>query len=148
MNYKECEYYYEEPSDLFEDLPMTVVGCKKHGIKGLCPHHDLWKDCHMSRDYTGDLWRAKYRLKSKRLLHSQLWHSRQYFGRDRSVDEELEETYPQLTLTFDLAGKNICGDERRGNSCLDCPELSVCVLKSFNESVTRYLAKKKAENKF
>ena len=148
MDYKQCENYYEKPSDLFDDLPMTVVGCKKHGIKTLCTRQDLWKDCQMSRDYTSDLRRAKYRLKTKRALHSQLWHTRHYYGRDKTADKELDQTYPQITLTFDLAGKNICGDERRGESCLDCPELSVCVLESFNESVNQYLAKKKAEDNF
>lgn len=70
-DYKGCEYYSEGQSDLFDNDPnITVVGCKVHGIRTLCIHNEIWKDCLISQ--CGAFYRYKYRLKTKIAVRAQL----------------------------------------------------------------------------
>lgn len=70
-DYKTCEYYSEKQDDLFDNNPnVTVVGCKVHGIRALCIHNEIWKDCLMSQHEA--FYRYKYRLKNKIAIHAQL----------------------------------------------------------------------------
>jgi hypothetical protein len=71
MNYKDCEYYSEKEDDLFDNDPViTVIGCKVYGIKPLCIHDDLWKNCLVSRNEAFYLYR--YRSRTKIAMHAQL----------------------------------------------------------------------------
>jgi len=70
MNYKSCEYYSEEQSDLFDNDPIiTVIRCKVHGVKCRCIHNEIWKECLVSQHDA--FHRYKYRLKTKISVHAQ-----------------------------------------------------------------------------
>lgn len=72
-DYKNCENYSEELSDLFDyDPNITVVGCKINGIKGLCIHKNCWNTCMVSKH--NSFYRYKYRLQDRISIHSQLFH--------------------------------------------------------------------------
>ena len=70
-DYKQCEFYFERNSDLFNDPPgVTVIGCQVHGIKPLCVHSEVWKTCIVSR-YDQSM-RYRYRLKLRTIVNAQL----------------------------------------------------------------------------